>query len=178
MGNSKDEDDLGQKLAEVTCHNLQGAVMELHSRIGKPSKSSALALMMNGCVAAVQSLALLVGGCEGCDESGHHGGHPSKEEMMEVGNKHVNPTSLLFAAILINKVSPDGPDRNGATDLEISPVVIHDALDTVEQLTGKRPDEFLDPCLCRQVREFVADSGVPLAKLLESRKASPSKTLN
>jgi hypothetical protein len=98
--------------------------------------------------------------------------------MLEVGARHVNPTSLLFAAILINKAAPHGPDRHGGVNLEISPVVFCDALDVVEQLTGKRPDEFLDPLMCKQVREAIAEGGVPLAKLLESRKASPSKTLN
>lgn len=178
MRSNDDEDEIGQKLANITAGNLQSAVMELHRRTGKPSKSSAVALMLNGCVAAVNSLALLVGGCPDCDETGHHSGKPDRDEMLDVGRQHINPTSLLFSAILVNKICPEGPDPSGGIQCEISPTVIADALDTTERLLGKRPDEYLDPFMCKQVRECIEEGGVPLAKLLESRKASPSKTLN
>jgi hypothetical protein len=174
-----DPNDFDQQVAEAVSRTLQKAHIDFIAQTGNRSKARAMQMVSTGCVAAIQALALICGGCSDCDETGHHNDrNPTPDQMVEVGRRHMNPTSLLFAAILVNKICPEGPDANGAVACEISPTVIADALDTTERLIGKRPDEFLDPNMCKQVRECIEEGGVPLAKLLESRKASPSKTLN
>lgn len=85
----------------------------------------------------------------------------------------VTRESLLYTAILANKATPDYDKRAKASLTELSALVYFEALEAYEKLTGKKPDEFLNPAMVQAAREAGAMGKDVLAAFMERRRNAP-----
>jgi len=102
----------------------------------------------------------------------------SKEEALEKydPNKVTKPHNVLFAALLLARMAPDVGDRD-KVHLEMSPVVVLQAMEDFEKLTGTKPDAILHPRMVEAAREQETTS-VGLLQDFLNNKPSPETRAN
>lgn len=92
----------------------------------------------------------------------------------------VTKESILFAALLTVRMSPERDHANETVPVEFSPMVVLDTMRDYETLTGKRPDEFLNQGMVATARKYDGFGAEQLAAIVQAHKNSPNlpNTLN
>lgn len=85
----------------------------------------------------------------------------------------ITPETLLYSALLVNKTTPDYDHKEKSVVSELNPIVFFDAIEAYEKLTGKSPDEFLQPGLVKAAREAGSMGRDVLDAFMDRRKNAP-----
>lgn len=107
---------------------------------------------------------------------------PETKKAIEEFNPELGITkeSILFAALLTVRMSPELDHSNDTVPVEFSPMVVLDAMDDFEKLTGKKPDPFLNPAMIASARKNEGIGRDAFIKFAEAHRNNPNlpNTLN
>ena len=155
---------LGRRASEIS-NVVAGAIQSGCMTFDTNDKAQITYLCGMGAVAAIHTLAAVLG-------------NPGTEDQSieERAAGALNATSILYAALVATRMAPDsgglatrGDGVKGMNiEVEFGPDVLVSAMDDFEKLTGRKPDDKLDPVMVAQTRNFLEKTGDPLKDLLAS----------
>lgn len=169
---------VADELTKLMSHLLQAAALagakagaESDGSPGKLDKFSALYVAAVGCTSGLHVLASIVG---------HHG-DPTREKVEnEEVHKCINPTSILFSALLCHAMAPEasheGVKDNGAMvgmNIEFGNATMFEALQQVERFTGRPVDGWLNPSMLAEIRKAGQGADDPLKEFLAQHRQTP-----
>lgn len=171
---SPEVDALAKEVTQAILSVTESAAMKAH-QMGKNRMDGVYVAAM-AAVGTLHVLALLTGNDK--DEDG---------KTVENPISAINPTSLLFAAMLANKIAPGYEtevvkDKVVKGDKEFSALgfranfgaqTIAEAAEAVERLTGRNPDAHLSRGLMKATREVMAEANAPLDAFMAKRNTTP-----
>lgn len=92
----------------------------------------------------------------------------------------ITADTLLFSALLTNKITPDYNHKNESSDSAMSAITYWEAMEAFEKLTGKQADDFIMPGIAEAGRVASVMGKDVLEAFIERRKNAPpsSSSLN
>ena len=116
------------------------------------------------------------------------GNKPKGEDISQLATQVMNPTARMMAAMLAVATTKgeieisDVNELGGTAGVHFNwePSIFIEAMDMVEQITGHKPDAYLDQNIVRQVREWqkentdkaMASADAAMQRFMGSRKKS------
>jgi len=151
--------------AERLCLEAAHATQIAIQQSGTTNMAAAMYMACLTAIGAVQVGASIIG----VAPPGKDNGNPSHRCTAD---------SLLFVALLVNKISPGAPAASGHSTAEFGPEIYHEALVAFEKLTGRRPDAALNKHFTESARLIAEEAANPLAQFTAGRQQdrSASKT--
>lgn len=163
-----------EKAAQTASDGVAQVIQLAIMSSGNRAMDAAVYVAAVGCSSGIHLLASLCGNCplgdlKNCQNDENHS-----------PLSHINPTSTMFASILVAAAGSDPivlgskDDYRAGFSFEFGPDVILQALELTEKVMGHNPDKYLNEKMVRTVREIEKGANDPLGKFLARKPSTPS----